>query len=256
MMEDLKGNSVWHEPIVGELFGSFYYVRASHRRGKHFIMGDRHKGVWLDAIRSFVLDGATARFPEVVRKGYLIVKEPNGSIGAPLLMEAMPESRIIFLVRDPRDVVASELDSSKKDGWLSRQRGSSIQLRTMAAEDNPDDLVERVAKRYVRYVGNSKLAYEAHKGPKVLVRYEELRADTLKEMRRIHSTLGVPFDEAELAGVVQKHSWENIPEDRKGEGKFYRKGSPGSWREDLTPEQVEIVEKTTASLLEVFYPDR
>ena len=33
------------------------------------------------------------------------------------------------------------------------------------------------------------LAYDAHEAPKVLVRYEELRADTLSEMRRIYSAL-------------------------------------------------------------------
>jgi hypothetical protein len=87
----------------------------------------------------------------------------------------------------------------------------------------------------------------------VLVRYEELRVDTLDTMRRIYSELGIAVDEKELARAVEKHSWENIPEEEKGEGKFYRKASPGSWREDLTPEQVEVVEKITAPLLKEFY---
>ena len=43
--------------------------------------------------------------------------------------------------------------------------------------------------------------------------------------------------------MVEKHSWENIPEEEKGEGKFYRKATPGGWREDLTPGQVEMVEE-------------
>jgi hypothetical protein len=55
---------------------------------------------------------------------------------------------------------------------------------------------------------------------------------------------------------VQKHAWENIPEDEKGQGKFYRKATPGSWREDLTPGQVEIVEQVSAPLLKEFYPGR
>jgi hypothetical protein len=67
----------------------------------------------------------------------------------------------------------------------------------------------------------------------VLVRYEELRADTLGEMRRIYSVLGVP--EEELRRTVEKHSWENVPEEEKGEGKFYRRRTPGGWKEDLTP---------------------
>ena len=43
---------------------------------------------------------------------------------------------------------------------------------------------------------------------------------------------------------------------RDDEGKFYRKGVSGSWREDLTGKQVEIVESITAPLLEEFYPEQ
>ena len=110
------------------------------------------------------------------------------------------------------------------------------------------------AKMYLRDVGNSKEAYEAHQGPKVLVRYEELRADTLATMKRIYSELGIDVDEEELGRAVEKHSWENVPEEKKGEGKFHRKATPGGWREDLTPEQVRIVEEITAPLLKEFYP--
>ncbi len=62
------------------------------------------------------------------------------------------------------------------------------------------------------------------------------------------------MDEAELGRVVEKHSWESIPEKQKGEGKFYRKATPGGWREDLTPEQAKTVESITAPLLGELYP--
>jgi hypothetical protein len=45
-----------------------------------------------------------------------------------------------------------------------------------------------------------------------------------------------------------------IPEEKKGEGKFYRKASPGSWREDLTPKQIKMVEKETAPVIKAYYP--
>ena len=48
---------------------------------------------------------------------------------------------------------------------------------------------------------------------------------------------------------------ENILDRKKGEGKFYWKGSPGGWAEDLTPEQVETVENITAPLLERYYAE-
>jgi sulfotransferase family protein len=123
-------------------------------------------------------------------------------------------------------------------------------------ELSADDLVESMATSYLQNVGNAREAYEAHKGPKVLVRYEELRSNTLQTMKRICSALEIPVEEKELARAVGKHSWENIPEEEKGEGKFYRKAVPGGWREDLTPQQVETVERITAPLLKEYYEGR
>ena len=255
MMGEVEGHEVWNEPLVGKLFGDLYYVGAAgHQKVKHYILGDYHKGSWLDSIQSFVLSEATARFPEVAGRGYLIIKEPNGSIGAPLLAEAMPASRLIFLVRDPRDVAASGLDAARKGSWQYENAADRGWKREALADNQPDVWVRRRAQNYVRHAGKARDAYEAHKGPKVLIRYEELREDALGTMERLYSTLGIQVREEELARAVEKHAWENIPEKEKGQGKFYRRAKPGGWREDLTPAQVEIVEQVSAPLLKEFYP--
>jgi hypothetical protein len=254
-MGEVEGHEVWNEPLVGKLFGDLYYVGAAgHEKVKHYILGDYYKGSWLDSIQSFVLSEATARFPEVAGRGYLIIKEPNGSIGAPLLAEAMPASRVIFLVRDPRDVAASGLDAARKGSWQYENAADRGWKREALADNQPDVWVRRRAQNYVRHAGKARDAYKAHKGPKVLIRYEELREDALGTMERLYSTLGIQVREEELARAVEKHAWENIPEKEKGQGKFYRRAKPGGWREDLTPAQVEIVEQVSAPLLKEFYP--
>jgi Sulfotransferase domain len=121
---------------------------------------------------------------------------------------------------------------------------------------DPDAFVEQAARSYLRHVGGAKKAYDAHEGRKVLVRYEELRADALGTVKRIYSALEIPVGEAQLRRAVEKHAWESIPEEEKGEGKVYRKATPGGWREDLTPEQVQIVECITAPLLKELYPGK
>ena len=254
MMEGLDRFAMWNEPLVGNLFGNFYYFRVGGRKlGRHSILGEPYKETWLGPMRDLVLGGAAARFPEFSRGGYLVIKEPNGSIGSPLLMEALPESRMIFLIRDPRDVVASSMDARSEGSWLS-ERGEDGR-RASKPNKNPNAYARMRANSYVQQIEKTKQAYEAHKGRKVMVRYEDLRAATLNTMRRIYKALEIPVDEAELARSVERYSWENIPQEEKGEGKKRRKAKPGGWREDLTPRQVEIVEEITAPLLDEFYPD-
>jgi LPS sulfotransferase NodH len=250
MMGELEGQCVWFEPQLGELFDP-ERLSMGVRKGQDFVFASRYKWVWLRSVRNFVLDGAAARFPEGAR--VLVIKEPHGSAGAPLLVEALPESCVVLLVRDPRDTVASALDAVEKGIW----RGDV--WRGMYGGDEPDErpdaFVEKAAHSYLRHVGEARRAYEAHTGRKVLVRYEDLRADTLGAMKRLYAELGIAVDEGELIRAVEKHSWENIPEEEKGGGKFYRKASPGSWREDLTEEQAKMVEEITAPLLKEFYSE-
>jgi hypothetical protein len=250
MMADIKDHILWHEPLIGMLFGNLYYnvsyygidVSEVLHKNPSFILGSREE-IWLKLIRSFFLDGAGAMFP-TLGDSTLVVKEPNGSVGAPLLMKALPESRMVLLIRDPRDALASALDAYGKGSWASRVLGKDISGIT----------VETWLDWYLQSMNNARRAYEDHEGPKVLMRYEDLRADTLGEMQRLYRELEMAVDEEELERTVKKHSWEAIPEDKKGSGKFYRKASPCSWNEDLSPEQVEIVERITAPLLKEFYP--
>jgi Sulfotransferase family len=249
MMGDLSGHKVWKEPRVGHLFGEFYAGTPKEKTlSANFIMGEPTRDGWISAIRNFVLTGARHTFPFIKPENYLVVKEPGGGVGAPFLMEALPESRMILLIRDPRDVVASSLDATKKESWQRwGRKGSNL------SDERPEAVVRRSAKKYLRNMENARRAYDAHEGPKAVVLYEGLRSNTLETMRRLYSTLGIEVDEQELARSVQKHAWEAIPEDMKGQGKFYRKASPGGWREDLTAKQAKIVEEITAPVMGEFY---
>lgn len=246
MMGEMENHSVWFEPGVGELFGYLYYARSTEGQHNsfHFVLG-RNRESWLGSMRAFILGEAGLRFPELARKpGKLVVKEPHGSIGAPLLMDALPESCMVLLIRDPRDVAASYLDAYRSGGWEhEKNRGRA---RSSLADERPDEFVRETARTYLRYMGNARRAYEAHTGRKSLVRYEELRSNTLETMRRIYKDLRIEVEDEELAAAVKKHSWESLPEDERGKGKFYRKASPGGWREDLTERQINIVEEVTA----------
>lgn len=243
MMSELPRHVWWSEPLVGTIVARASVPRGNARQRAQTIYGTPHKGTWLASVRSMVMDGAAARFPRIDRDDYLVIQEPNGSSGAPTLMEAFPESRVVLLVRDPRDVAASVLDSAMPGGWREGRETS----------DDPNAIVRRSAQTYVRNVGAAKRAFDAHRGRKALVRYEELRTDALATLSSIYSALEINVEDEALARSVRKHAWENISRWRKGQGKPRRKATPGGWREDLTPEQARVVEKVTGPLLREFY---
>lgn len=173
MMGALPDHTRWNEPLIGYLFGHVNYERAWPRQDKkHFILASEYEEVWLSSIRSLLLDGATARFPERSSGGYLVIKEPHSSIGAPLLMKALPESRMIVLVRDPRDVAASSLDAHRKGSRPSKQRRMKrpeLLEQNTQADERPDAFVRTQAKTYRQDIELTRQAYEAHIGHKILV---------------------------------------------------------------------------------------
>jgi hypothetical protein len=190
-----------------------------------------------------VLRGAAARWDG---DGYLTIKEPQGSVGAPLLVEALPESRVVLLVRDPRDVVASAYDAARAGSW-----GAKRLPRWMRSEEY--DFCRVRARRNVWDLENASEAYRATRSPRAIVRYEDLRRDTLGELSRLARELELPVGAEALAAAVERHGWGAVPDEEKGSGKIFRKATPGSWGDDLTPEEVRIVERESAPIFEAFY---
>jgi hypothetical protein len=147
MMGELESSGVWEEPMVGRLFGEFYArTPKDNLRSADFVMGDPIRRGWVRSIRNFVLDGARYSNPRLGPEDYLIIKEPNGSVGAPLLMEALPESRMILLLR-PRRCHRRRLalrEQRRKDRYEGHRQAAE-RFRQRAGERLPARRRERLA---------------------------------------------------------------------------------------------------------------
>jgi hypothetical protein len=262
-MGEMDNFEVWQEPFFGVLLGfRDNLANQAYVTSGDFLLGEPLKDVWIGAMRRLFLDVCRAKFGNLPSDRYLIVKEPNGSIGASLILDAFPESKLVFLVRDGRDVVASLLDAARKGSWYGYERyeASAADARLengqlVFPQPRSDiELAEWLAQNYVDSINSAKKAYnKLPKGQKVLVRYEDLRFDTLQTLMQIYTKLGIPVNESEVIPAIGRQSWNMVPEDQKGQGKFFRKATPGAWREDLTSQQVEVVNRIVAPLLDEFY---
>ena len=239
MLSEALEAPTWFEPRLGDVFAADLPTRF---RNGAYVMARRHKATWLPSVRNFVLDGARGQFgDELELGGRLVIKETSGCVGAPIISEALPESRLTVIVRDPRDVVASWLDARREGGWRRNQVRGKL-------DDEPDLLAVHLVERYRRNVENAVSAFDSHRGPKAQIRYEDLRYDAAGVLAGVFSDLGLGGERSEAA--AERHSWESIPEEGKGPGKFHRKAKPGGWREDLTPEQVRAVEEVAGPLMD------
>ena len=160
MLDDLVDGEVWEEPKVGRLFGEFYSRAKPTQLGRtNYVLGEPTREAWTGALRDFVLRTAWASHPSVTPERYLIVKEPGGAVGAPLLMAALPESRMVLLVRDPRDFAASVLDATRKGGWMQEGMDEWAR-RDLDSEKDVQRYLRALSRQYVRQMGNGKKAFD------------------------------------------------------------------------------------------------
>lgn len=252
MLKALPYHELWNEPLVGDLLGNMPGKLWEYRlTRKDFVFSGGEDDSY-ESLRRFVLEAALRRLPGVGPRVKVLVKEPHGSHGSQVLLNAFPESRVIFLVRDPRDVAASGIDAHRPGGWAKlggNSAGGIAGTRARQAEHEIERARSR-GERYSRDIGITLPAYEAHRGPKTFVRYEDLRFDTGSEMSRVCDELALDVDPELLRKAVAGHDWDNIPEEKKGSGKTKRKATPEGWREDLTGDQIAEVERITGHLMD------
>jgi hypothetical protein len=218
-----------------------------------YFFAERYREHWWEPLKSLI----EARF-EAQGADHLngfdgdpvyVVKEP-GSHVAGLLTELFPESTMIFLLRDGRDVVDSWLAAYQDGSWAIPEGAFPVAPWGRLA------LVRWLADVWAFRTTEVRRAYEAHDPRRrVLVRYEDLRADTPAALEQICSASGLPAGSPER--IAEAHAFEQVPMEERGEAKAIRSAQPGAWRENLTPEEQEAVQEIMGpNLAELGYQTR
>jgi len=246
-----------NEPLIGWHLGPFMCdqptVRAEDLDLSNFTLrrqqagrdqsffSESYRDVWLPGLRDLLDERLYAHVARSVghrraRETLLVLKEPHGSQSADLIMAAQPRARLLFLLRDGRDVVDSELAANLEGSWVT--------TAFPAAGIAPGDRLEFVVQSAYKWLWRTEVverAFADHPGPKLLVRYEELRRDTGPQLARILEWLGRKPEPAAIDALVARHAFESIPEAERGTGHFHRSATPGSWSKNLSPEEQEAV---------------
>jgi hypothetical protein len=234
-----------------------FLVRRLQSAKRDNFFAAEFRDVWGPALgemmrRRFAAHAARYARQASARRTLLAIQEPNGSQSADVIMSALPRARFVFLLRDGRDVVDSGVAANKPGAWISQ----AFPGATGVTEEDRFDFVDRAARKWLWRTEVVQQAFEAHAGPKRLVRYEELRADTVNQLRSLFDWLRLDCGEGQLAEIADRHAFERVPAELTGADSFKRSASPGAWRENLTEdEQARVEEILGPKLREFGYQD-
>ncbi|XP_047472298.1 sulfotransferase 1E1-like [Penaeus chinensis] len=184
------------------------------------------------------LDGAQLQMAEVLPEPRTIKSHLPFSLLTPGLLDT---AKVVGVIRNPKDVIVSFHHHCR---LIAGQKyvGSFEDFVTYFVED---DLI------YGPYWLHLKEMWEKREHPNLLiVFYEDLKADVMKELKRLNEFMGTGLTETQL-GNVQRHTSFGEMKARektligqdlfnqdvfKKDGGFFRKGQSGDWKGKLTPE--------------------
>lgn len=215
-------------------------VNESLAQRPDYFFSDQYEPVWRPLLRAMILERYDAQVRSVDPDGTAIcaIKEPNGSQGADILSATLPNSRLLWVARDGRDVVDSEVDAAGESGWVTKEFGGGM---AWTPERRLDFVRERAYRWEWRYE-IVRAAYEQHEPRlRLRVRYEDLLADPASGMDKILAWMGAGV-EADR-GVIERLSFDAMPEEIRGPGRFVRAATPGLWRQNLSAAEQEVLNR-------------
>ena len=212
-----------------------------------YFFAERHRDAWTGPLREliaarFEAQATDAGVADPARATAFVVKEP-GSHVAPFLTEIFPRSKVIFLLRDGRDVVDSWLDAYSEGSWAIP--GGAFPV----SEEGRIPLIRWLSAVWTYRSRAVKEAYDSrHPEDRIQIRYEDLRSDTEAWMTRICEMIGI--DSGRVPEVVEGHRFEKLP--RTGRRLFTRQARPGGWRDNLSLAEQEAMHEAMGDALVEF----
>lgn len=214
-----------------------------------YFFAERHREAWCEPLRQLITARFEAQAGEVgvadpAEAAAFVVKEP-GSHVAPFLAELFPESKVIFLLRDGRDVVDSWLDAYSDGSWAIP--GGAFPVN----EEGRIPLIGWLSEVWAYRSRAVKQAYDSRAdGDRVQIRYEELRGETELWLGRVCEMVGI--DVGRVPEVVEAHRFEKLPSGERGRRSFTRQARPGGWRDNLSDAEQQAMHEAMGEALTEF----
>jgi LPS sulfotransferase NodH len=215
---------------------------ADYKRQKpDYLFSDRYRDTWMPQLRDLVSARFEAQAADHIAESgeidrpIVVVKEP-GSHAADTIMELFPQSALVFLLRDGRDVVDSWLDAYRDGSWATDEGAYPV-----------DDGGRTALIRWQSsvWLHRTEVVQEtfARTDPsrRIMIRYEEMRADPAGALEGICEVLDVDASPGDLERIAAQNEFSRVPDSRKGAGREIRRARPGGWASHMSTEEIDAM---------------
>jgi len=223
-----------------------------YSKDEEYFFSKTYEKTWMYFLRKLILNRIFAQFPDSLEK-ITVIKDPTGGMIADTISQCLPNCKIVLLLRDGRDVVDSTLAAFSKEGWMTKGLGST----PLCSKEKRLEFLEKWTRQWVKRTEIMMKTFDSHqKELCYLIKYEDLRQNTKDELKKLYEFIRVKISDEKMEQVIKKFTFETIPKEMKGEGKFYRSASPGKWKENLDQEEQTILNDIIKdTILAVGYSD-
>jgi hypothetical protein len=218
------------------------------RQKRDYLFSDHYREQWMPALRGLIQARYEAQAAEDIRdRGItdpiVVVKEP-GSHAADTLIDLFPDSCLIFLLRDGRDVVDSWLDAYSDGSWATDEGAYPL------SEEGRTALIRWQASVWLHRTEVVQETFARHAPHRrLMVRYEQLRDDPVPSLASICRVLGIDASEERLERIASVNSYAKVPTEEKGSGQAIRRAAPGGWAQTMSGEEIEQMHEILAEKL-------
>ncbi|WP_040666480.1 sulfotransferase family protein [Nitrolancea hollandica] len=208
-------------------------------------------------VHRYMLDLLQPMLDELEPGQIFLEKTPSHSLHLTEIAAMLPQSRIVHILRDPRDVAASLIAASRT--WGNRWAPGTAR---------------RAAHMWMQHVRPAREAARWLPQERFLeIRYEDLRHSSVETLWAVSRFLGLEWDAGQIDQAVAENDAENM---RKGGGTkipvggefqsisgplvkdpagFVRRAQPGGWKDDLSSwEKFQVWFVARRLMVEVGYP--
>ena len=170
--------------------------------------------------------------------------------GSPRNVEELHDSDTPYVVlyRDLRDVAVSHYYYVRQTPWHPEHPTYA----RLSLDEGLDHFRRTLLDPFAEWVRSWRANHDPARG--LVLRYEDLLADTPGALRRVAERFGLPADAGTIERIVEEHSFSRLSGGRRpgeeGTDSFFRKGVAGDWRSSFSPRMTQLYAERIGPLMQ------